>query len=174
MAGDSKISQIIADAVVRKNGTDKIIGIAEVSLPEINNKSETMSVMGTLGEINAIVKGHMEAMEATIKFNNITRNINLIDQYPDLNIKAINQVLNPETSQPEDQEIEVVLRGTRSGNNYGTIAKGTKAESEIKMSVTYFELIIDGETIDKIDVLNYIWINNGVDLLASARSMLGI
>lgn len=173
MAGDSKFSEIIVDCLVKANGSDKLFGAASVTLPDLVNKIETMAAMGTLGDIESVIIGQLETMTTVIKFNNISKNIALITDDVDLNIRAAIQVKNPETGKSEIQALEANVRGTVKSFKPGEIVKASKAESEKEIATTYFELTIDGEKIVKVDKLTYVYEVKGESILNDIKKAIG-
>lgn len=173
MAGDSKYAEIINDCLIKANGSDKLVGAASATLPDLVNKVETMTAMGTLGDIESVVKGHLETMTTIVKFTNIGKNIGLITEDVDLNIRAAIQVKNPETGKAEIQALEANVRGTVKSFKPGELAKAAKAESEKEIATSYFELIIDGEKIVKVDKLNYIYEVYGKSIVDDIKKAIG-
>lgn len=168
-----EISQIINDSLIKTNGTNKLIGTASVTLPELITKTESLSVMGTLGEQEAAIRGHMEAMNCTIKFNNISKNVKYITEDVDLNIRAAIQCQDTETNKIVYQTLEVNLKGARKSFKPGEIAKASKAETEIEIAVNYYEMKIDGEEILKVDQGNYIYSINGQSIVEEIKRAIG-
>ena len=39
---------VIEDAIIRLNGTDELVGIANITLPDIEHKTETISGLGVI------------------------------------------------------------------------------------------------------------------------------
>jgi len=56
----------------------------------------------------------------------------------------------------------------------GSFKQGEGAQCEYKFEVSAMELTVDGRQLKKIDIDNYIWQVDGVDLLADFRANLGI
>ena len=54
------------------------------------------------------------------------------------------------------------------------LKQGEGANSEYKMEVIAVKLVVDGREIRDIDIDNYIWRVNGIDLLEEFRKNLGI
>lgn len=173
MAGESKYSEIINDCLVKANGSDKLVGTASVTLPDLVDKVETMAAMGTLGDVEAVIKGQLEAMTTIIKFTNIGKNIALVTEDVDLNIRAAIQVKNPETGKAEIQAVEANVRGIVKSFKPGEIAKASKAETEKEIATSYFDLTIDGEKIVKIDKLAYVYEIGGKSILDDIKKAIG-
>lgn len=69
---------------------------------------------------------------------------------------------------------EVVVRGRHETIDMGEATPGEDTEHSITSPLTYYKLTVNGEVIVEIDILNFIEIVNGVDLLAEQRRAIGI
>ncbi|WP_236232089.1 phage major tail tube protein [Pseudomonas juntendi] len=74
----------------------------------------------------------------------------------------------------EYASVEVVVRGRHETIDMGEATPGEDTEHSITSPLTYYKLTVNGEVIIEIDILNFIEIVNGVDLLAEQRRALGI
>lgn len=74
----------------------------------------------------------------------------------------------------EDSAVEVVVRGRHEELNFGESSPGEDTEHEITTTCTYYRLVVDGEDIIEIDILNFVFIVDGVDLLAAHRRNIGL
>lgn len=68
----------------------------------------------------------------------------------------------------------MVVRGRHETIDMGEATAGEDTEHSITSPLTYYKLTVNGEVIVEIDILNFIEIVNGVDLLAEQRRALGI
>lgn len=66
------------------------------------------------------------------------------------------------------------LRGKVKEIDQGTVKTGEAAKLKTTMALVYYRLDHGGTTVWEIDVANMIFKQNGTDLLANARSLLGI
>lgn len=70
--------------------------------------------------------------------------------------------------------VEIVTRGRHEEIDFGEATPGEDTEHKITTALTYYKLIVDGDTIIEIDLLNMISIVDGDDLLADHRKAIGI
>ncbi|WP_252275226.1 phage major tail tube protein [Pseudomonas subflava] len=70
--------------------------------------------------------------------------------------------------------VEVVVRGRHEEISFGDAAPGEDTEHEITVTCTYYKLTVDGEVIIEIDLLNFVFIVDGEDLLAAHRQNIGL
>lgn len=166
---------VINNCVFRKNG-EIIVGAGSCTLPEINKKVEELSGAGIGGSVEIPIEGQYDAMTANIKFTNICEGIILEDgKVMEINIKAALQEIDTETHETGViKTMSASIKGKVKSLKPGDIAPGTKAESEIEMTVTYYKLEIDGKELYEIDKFNNISRINGTDLAASIKSALDL
>lgn len=70
--------------------------------------------------------------------------------------------------------VEVAVRGRHEEINFGDATPGEDTEHEITVTCTYYKLTVDGEVIIEIDLLNFVFIVDGVDLLEQHRRNIGL
>lgn len=70
--------------------------------------------------------------------------------------------------------VEQIFRGRHETIDQGEGAPGEDTEHTITTTCTYYKLVIDGEDIIEIDLLNFVEKVNGVDMLEAQRKALGI
>jgi P2 family phage contractile tail tube protein len=70
--------------------------------------------------------------------------------------------------------VEVFARGRHSTVDMGSGKQGEASEFKVTSELSYYKLVVDGETIIEIDIINMIEIVDGVDRLADHRKALGI
>lgn len=74
----------------------------------------------------------------------------------------------------EVQAVEIVTRGRIQEIDPGDAKVGDKGKTTIKMALTYYKLTVGGEEIIEIDLLNFVFKVNGVDMLESQRKAIGL
>ncbi|MDO8931502.1 MAG: phage major tail tube protein [Rhodocyclaceae bacterium] len=72
------------------------------------------------------------------------------------------------------QAVEVVVRGRHEELDPGDAKGGDKGKTVVKSPLTYYKLTIDGKVMIEIDLLNFIEIINGIDMLADQRKAIGL
>lgn len=70
--------------------------------------------------------------------------------------------------------VEVVVRGRHEEIDFGDAEAGEDTEFSITTTCTYYKLTIDNQVIVEIDLLNFVYIVDGEDLLAAHRKALGV
>lgn len=70
--------------------------------------------------------------------------------------------------------VEMVVRGRHETIDMGEAAPGEDTEHKITTTCSYYKLVVNGEVIIEVDLLNFIEIIDGVDMLEAQRKALGI
>ncbi len=70
--------------------------------------------------------------------------------------------------------VEIVQRGRFKELDRGTFKSGDNTQSKVNMVNTYYKEIMNGVVLCEIDLLNMIWIVDGVDLMAEHRKAIGL
>lgn len=74
----------------------------------------------------------------------------------------------------EVSAVEVVVRGRHEEIDFGDSESGEDTEHSITTTCSYYKLIINGRVEIEIDLLNFVFIVDGVDLLAKHRAAIGL
>lgn len=74
----------------------------------------------------------------------------------------------------EVSAVEIVMRGRHEEVDFGDAEPGEDTEHKITSALTYYKLTVDGEEIIEIDLLNFIYVVDGKDMLEAHRKALGI
>lgn len=160
-------------------GTDddreKLVGISdEVTLPDFESVTETLSGPGILGEVDDPTIGHFSSMEMEIPFK--TMDADLFALSDDMSAVALTlrggiQYLDSETCATKFKPMRVVVRGKNKGITGGKLKQGTGTASSIKLEILYIQIEIDGVTEIELDKLNFVYKVHGKDLLEELRGM---
>lgn len=70
--------------------------------------------------------------------------------------------------------VEIVQRGRFKELDRGTFKSGDNSQSKISMVNTYYKETMNGVVLCEIDLINMIWIVDGVDLMAEHRKAIGL
>lgn len=74
----------------------------------------------------------------------------------------------------EVSAVEIVVRGRHETIEFGEAKPGEDTEHSVTTTCTYYKLVIDGELVIEIDILNMIENVGGVDRLAEQRKAIGL
>jgi P2 family phage contractile tail tube protein len=70
--------------------------------------------------------------------------------------------------------VEISVRGRHEEIDFGESTPGEDTEHQISTTCTYYKLTVDSEVITEIDLLNFVFIVDGEDLLAAHRKNIGL
>jgi len=158
------------------NDANSYLGVVKtVTLPPLGRKME--GYRG--GGMNGPVKADMGFSDDGIQFEWKTGGLDLIAlrQFGAVNASGVALRFTGSFQQDDTGEVsavEVVMRGRHETIEMGDAQPGEDTEHSITTTCTYYKLIVDNEEIIEIDLLNFIEIVDGVDMMAEQRRALGI
>ncbi|MEX3924413.1 phage major tail tube protein [Paraburkholderia sp. BR10936] len=146
--------------------------IRNINLPKLTQKTEQFQGGGMFGEATI-----------TLGLQALTTDFELIDYDPD--VLAMFGFTEGSTNSLtvrgylEDQAANVTpvivnMRGKVTEQDPGTWTPGETSSLRSTMALNYYKLTHGGKVIHEIDVENMIAVINGTDVLAAARSALGL
>lgn len=170
---ENYIPGMIVDSIVRQDGTDELIGVATVTLPDIENVTEEVKGLG-VDAFNEVVSNAFGAMTLGMKFTGPTANIGFSKQKTtSLIITSAIATYNKETHEEEQKKLVCSIKGKLQKRTGGELGKAVKNEPELEFSVTYYKLEIDDVVIYEIDKFNKKAIVDGENLYSATNSILG-
>lgn len=175
MATFNEVPDRLEQFEVFKDGTRKI-GVAEVTLPEIKFKTETMNGAGIAGDLEMPAPGQTESLELKLSWRTTNGNLTelLAGQSHDLELRGANLHYDSATGKWRRQAVKINVRGMPKSGNLGKFAPTSRADAETTLELTYMKMTIDGKKDTEIDKLNYICYIDGKDYLADLRAALGL
>lgn len=165
------LAEIIEEAIIRLDGKEEIYGIATLTIPDVEHKTETITGMGVI-EHEKVIATAFNAMSTTIKFMNRNKGISLPHDNVNLTATAAITGVNKDTHEYEQQKAVYSFKGKKKKTSGGDLGKAIKNETEIEIALTYYKEEIDGEVVHEIDVYNRKAVINGVDLYENIRKVL--
>lgn len=165
----------IPEKIVNYNVYDeneKIIGVAgEVTLPNLEAMTETISGAGIAGEYESPTPGHFGSITIEIPFR-IIYNESFRLMVPGgrtLVLRASQQSYDVAGGKIEYRPLKVTLKTLPKGVDLGKISSGKMTETKNTLEVLYIKITENGETLLELDKLNFVYIVNGVDVLGPIR-----
>jgi hypothetical protein len=156
------------------NDAQSYLGLVpEVTLPKLTRQMESYRAGGMNGPVKLDL-GQNE-LEAELTLGGLITQV--FQQYANTRVDGI--LLRFAGAYQEDgtgtvSAVEVVMRGRYEEIDSGNAKVGENNDMKVKMPLSYYKLIIDGEEIIEIDVTNMVERVNGVDMLAKQRQALGL
>lgn len=151
----------------------KLVGLSdEVTLPDFEGLTETISGPGILGEIDEPLLGHFGASEIEVPFR--TLNEEMFDllaqgQAVNLTLRMSTQAIVESTMATDFMPSRVVIKGKSKGFTGGSAKQGQGTGSSVKVEIIYILIEVNNKKKFELDKLNFVYKVNGVDLLVKVR-----
>jgi P2 family phage contractile tail tube protein len=157
------------------NAGNKLVGTTgEVTLPDFEAMTETISGAGILGEYDEAIIGMFGSMEQEVPFRTLDVDIfslmNPLEPF-NLTLRGAVQFTVPGTGATDLKGMRVVIRGKQKGFKPGKLQNGTQMDASVTAEVIYIMIEVDGVQKLELDKLNFDYKVNGVDLLQKVRSL---
>lgn len=155
------------------NETAKLVGVAgEVTLPDFEAMTETISGAGIAGEYESPTPGHFSSQEIEIPFRTISgSSFDLMKNAgKSIVLRAAQQSFDMAQGKVSQRPLKITFRGIPKGIALGKIGVGTPTETTNRMEVLYIKIEENGKVLLEYDKLNFVFILNGEDLMAAVRN----
>lgn len=158
------------------NEGNSYLGVSKsVTLPVLARKMEAYRGGGMAGPVKADLGFSDDGLQMEWK----TGGLDLIALRQFGAVSAAGVMLRFAGSYQQDDtgeytDVEVVVRGRHETIDMGEATPGEDTEHTITTTCSYYKLTVDGEVIVEIDLLNFIEIIDGKDMLEEQRRGLGI
>ena len=154
---------------------ERYLGTASVTLPTLNNVTQTISGAGLAGNSEVPAVGHPDTMTMTVNYRVTTpESIQLSEPRRhtiELRIAQQNEdPINNEIGARSEKHVMVVLP---KSHNLGTAAPAAPSNGSGEYIVRYWATWLDGVKVREIDPFNFKYEVNGTDYLAPYRTALG-
>jgi P2 family phage contractile tail tube protein len=151
----------------------KLVGISdEVTLPDFEALTETLSGAGILGEIDEPLLGHFKASEMEIPFRTLNEymfRLASMSKALNLTLRASTQTIDTGNINTGAMPSRIVIKGKNKAITGGKLKQGEGTGSSIKVEITYIMIEVNNVKKFELDKLNFVYKVNGVDLLAAIR-----
>ncbi len=146
--------------------------VGEIALPKIAEKVEQWRGAGMLGEVD--IGMGLEKLEMETKFGGLV--LGILRQFGVVSLGGV--MLRFNGAYQDDYTAttvaaELVVRGKHTEIDPGTAKPGDNTEWTVKSTLTYLRWRINGRTEVEIDIINGIFIVDGIDRWAAIRAAMG-
>jgi len=154
------------------NGEEFFGQATEITLPKLSAKLEAYRGGGMLGEVD--IDLGLEKLELEHNYGGLMYPI-----FKDFGISKIDGAMlrfagsYQRDDTGEVDAVEAVCRGRHSEIDPGSAKAGDDTEFKVKSSLTYYKLSVNGSILFEIDMINMIFIVDGVDRLEEHRRAIG-
>lgn len=168
---------LIPEKVVNFNVYDKgekLVGLSsEVTLPNLENMTETVSGAGIMGEYDSPTIGHFGAISVDITFRTIyEKNFSLLDPRGKTLILRGSQQFNDSNKGLINRALKITMRGFPKGIDLGKMGIGTPTDTKIPLELTYIKIEEDNKILLEVDKINFIYIINGEDIMKELKNQI--
>jgi uncharacterized protein len=162
------------DFTVYENSKE-LLGVAKATLPDIKFLTQSISGAGVAGNVEAVLKGMVDAMTLSLDFISAT----------DSAVSLSTPVKHKIDLRAAEQQWDTVAAASRVAANkfvmvvipktftIGSVAAASAADTSGEFAVYYYSAYKDGKQLWEIDPYNYICKINGVDYMKDVRKALG-
>ncbi len=164
----AKLPHVIRDFTSFLDGGDLAGIIDEATLPDIELVTEEHTAGGMGGTVD-IWMGLLAKLQTELTMTGLSNSFT-------------DQLGNPNTALTNRGEISdgvttsaaiFTMRGLFTKVEFGSMKRKDKGSTKISATLDYYKVTIADKVIIEIDVLNKVFIRNGVDLFADSRKALG-
>jgi P2 family phage contractile tail tube protein len=161
---------------VYNSNSNQMLGIADVTLPDLEAMTETISGAGIAGELDMPVLGHFGSM--TVTFNWRVLNVDSVtlaqQMAHQLDLRGSIENYDSSSGTIGSTPVKVTVLAIPKTMSLGNLNVGTTADTSNEMEIAYMRVFINNEERVELDKFNYIFRVNGVDYLDSVRRDLGL
>lgn len=162
--------------VYNRNGKvpKRIADTTEITLPDLEYLSETISGAGMNGEFDLPTLGQLAAATLSISERSLGENsIELsAPKAQNLELRWASMALNEATGAVETVDKKIIFKGLPKKLTLGKLAPNSAEESALDFEMLYLKYIVKGVVKIEIDKLNDRFIVNGVDYNAAIKNVL--
>lgn len=175
MANLSEVAGQLTNFEVYLEGTNRLIGIASVDLPEVTYSSQDLTGVGIFGTISMPSVGSTDSLELTINWRSIHSDLSELNKptAQNLVIYGSQHIYDHSTGAIRAQQVKISFRGLAKSMTLGSFTPNEMTETTSVFEIITLKVEVDGEEAVYLDKLNYAYRVNGVDYLADTRSALG-
>lgn len=169
---------IIPEKVVNYNvylGNEKLVGVsADITLPKLEPMTATVSGAGIAGEYESPVPGHFGKLEMDMSFRSISVDSAklLVPGTKSLVLRASQQSYDIAGGTTNYRQLKITLKVMPKGVDLGKLSQGKPTETKNTFEVIYIKVEENGLVLIELDKLNFVYVVNGVDILAPIRNQI--
>ena len=163
------------EVYAENEGSERLLGVASLDLPELENLSTDLKGAGLLGEVSQAIIGHYSAMSITIHWRTIHADLTELAAPYGHKVTFRGAIQNYDAGQNRVKisPVKITVNGTPNKASIGKFEPGEQTDSETELGITYLKIEVDGEELVELDQLNYVCRINGVDYVADVKDAVG-
>lgn len=156
--------------------SNRLVGVAEVSLPDIEMMNVDTSGAGIAGKFSAPVMGFVDSLEMELTWRTIVSDLSIFatPHAVDLILYSAMENYNASNGQVSPQQVKIALRGFNKKMSLGSLKPAEQTETKTTLEIIQLEIKVAGAEILYFDKVNYTFRSGGTDYLAGVRTALNI
>jgi Bacteriophage tail tube protein len=156
-------------------GGRELLGLADVTAPNIQNLQDTYKGAGVFGEVNVSIQAHFQPIEVSLNWHQPTADAAFmyIQDGADLDLWMASQYTDSSNNRIVHKGWRLQMLTMPSGFDFGTIEVGASSSSVSTFQVTRFLASFDDKEQILIDVDNQECRIQGNDVAARIRQLIG-
>lgn len=168
------MDQSVINFSVYEDGVE-YLGMADVSMPDVNHLTQSLSGAGIAGNVEAVILGHIDAMTLSMNFRTMTPQCVRLSEprRHNIDLRVAQQEEDPVAGELKAVAVKHVMVVVPKSLKGGTVSPAAPSNGSGEYAVRYWKTYIDGKKVREIDPLNFIFEVDGVDYLADVRAALG-
>lgn len=172
----NEIPEVLNNFEVYDEDAKRLLGLADATLPELNQITAEISGAGLGGKIDFPVLGQFESLELGLTWRTIyERPLRLMQPHGKvISLRGAVQNYDAGSGQIKIDALRVDCRILSKGLNLGKFTAAEQMESESTFTVDYIKISVNDRAYLEIDFFNYKFVVDGVDYLTDVRSALGL
>lgn len=153
-----------------------LYGVAEVTLPDFESMSESMSGAGIAGEAEIPVIGHFGSMSMTLQWRTVTKEAMALTtpEAHTLVLRGVWQAYDSGAGELQTSNVRITVKAMPKNLSLGSLNVGNSSDSESEFEILYIKVVIDEQEHVELDKYSYIFRVDGKDYLESVRKGLGL
>lgn len=158
------------------NDGNSYIGVVEsLTLPKFTQKFEKYRGGGMPGAVDISMGLDDGALDTEFTVGGMEAQL-----FKQLGVTTVDgvQLRFAESIQRDDtgevQAVELVVRGRHKELDSGEHKQGDSSTTKVSSTNSYAKMTINGEVIYEVDLVNMVWMVNGVDMLEAHRAAIGL
>jgi len=164
----AQLPQFVKDFTAYLDGAGLAGMIDEATLPSISLETEDHSAGGMGGTVD-IWMGLIEKLEVYLTMTGLSSSFTDQLGNPDTAITNRGVISDGQTTSSAIFQ----MRGLFKKVEFGALKRKDKGSTKITATLTYYKVTIADKVIIEIDILNKVFVRNGVDLFTEHRKALG-
>ncbi|MCL2392623.1 MAG: phage major tail tube protein [Oscillospiraceae bacterium] len=154
---------------------NEMLGIVDVTLPNLNYMTESMGGAGIAGEIDSPTKGHFQSLTTAINWR-VLFGENVVYCAPETYHYAFMgnvQSYDEGSGEYRDTGIKVVMRCIPKNATLGTMGVAVQMGTSVEYEIIYLLISVNRRAMVEIDKLNFVCTINGRDYMSEVRRNIG-